>query len=133
MQLTREFLNKEFDKYVERPFIILDFTIFITLLLPMLWKFNDTALAIFHFMDISIWILILVEVIFKLMVVPSWVDYFAHNWEDVICALLPILPNLKIIKELRYIHFSNITHSLKIVRLAAFTKRIHRRLSLILK
>jgi len=128
--INKKELNKKFDQYIERPFVILDFIIFITLLLPIIFRFSEDILKVFHVIDISVWFLILVEVAFKLWVVPSKIYYIIHDWEDVICAILPILPNFKIIYELSHLH---IKQGFRLVRAAAFIKRINRKLKLILR
>lgn len=127
--LNKKELNKRFDKYIERPFVVLDFVIFLTLLLPIIFKFSEDILKIFHIIDISVWLLILAEVCFKLWVVPSKIYYIIHDWEDIICAILPILPNFKIVYELSHLH---IKQSFRLMRATLFIKRIYRRLKLIL-
>ncbi|NTU69627.1 hypothetical protein HGB13_02240 [bacterium] len=126
--INKEELNKKFDEYIERPFVILDFVIFLALILPMFFSFSENILKFFHIIDVTIWLLILLEVTFKLWVVPSKIYYLIHDWEDVICALLPILPNFKIVYELSHLH---IKQGLKLVRAAAFVKRIAKKLELI--
>jgi hypothetical protein len=128
--INKQELNKKFDQYIEKPFVILDFIIFITLLMPILFKFSEDILKIFHIIDVSIWFLILIEVFFKLWVVPSKIYYIIHDWEDVVCALLPILPNFKIVYELSHLH---VKQGLKLIRAAAFIKRIDRRLKLVFR
>jgi len=128
--LNKNKLNKEFDEYIERPFVILDFVIFLALILPMIFSFSESILRLFHIVDIIIWLLILMEVAFKLWVVPSKIYYIIHDWQDIVCAVLPMLPNFKIIHELSHMHLNQ---GLKLIRASAFVKRISRRFELILK
>lgn len=130
--LDRKFLNKEFDKYLEKPFIFVDFLIFTILLLPFIVHFSQNVLKVFHFLDVSIWILIMMEVSFKLLIVDSRLKYLKKNWEDMIVVILPILPNFKIIKEFKVIRELKATKGLNLIRASAFLKRIYRRLENVL-
>lgn len=104
----------------------MDFLIFIIIIIPFIIHLPGTVLDIFHFLDVTIWILIILEVSFKLWALDHRLDYLKHNWEDMLVVLLPALPDLKIIKEIKLIK------GLRLVRAAAFMKRIHRRLEKIL-
>lgn len=122
MKLDRKSLNKKFDKYFEKPLLIMDFLVFLVIVIPFLIVLPQSILDLFHFFDFTIWVLIIMEVSFKLYAIDARWSYIKSNWEDVLVVLLPILPNLKVIKEVK------ILKSLRLIRAAAFIKRIYDKL-----
>lgn len=120
MKLDKKALNKTFEKYFEKPLLVMDLLIFFIIIIPFLITLPQNILSIFRFFDITIWILIIAEVSFKLYALDHRLSYLKSNWQDVLVILIPALPNFKVMRLLN------------LARASAFIKRIFHRLEVVL-
>lgn len=104
------------EKLMEGPLIFLGFVWLLLLLIELIWGFNKTL----NFCSIAIWIIFIIDFIFKLVLAPDKINFFKKNW---LSAISLIIPALRILRVFRIIRLLRGVRGIRLIRVVASINR----------
>lgn len=115
----RNVLQLRVERLLEKPMIVLGF-VWLTLLIVEFTRGLSVPLQRLNF---AIWIIFVVEFLFRFTIAPSKLPFLRSNWLTIIALIVPALRVFRIFRAIRFLRFARASRSLRLIRVITSINR----------